>query len=136
MIILKFKIKRKGFTLIELVIVLVIVGVLATIAAPSFFPLIEKGKNKEAIALVNSLRAGEQMYRLKSNSNSIINCGDLVTCGNLLGLALTSSEWTCAVNSAGVVFTASCTRAGSAVRVWSANCGNSTYPACVGTYCN
>ncbi len=42
----------QGFTLIELIIILFIVGILSAIAAPSFLGLLNRGKVNNAVAQV------------------------------------------------------------------------------------
>jgi type IV pilus assembly protein PilE len=62
------KTKTRGFTLIELMIAVAIVGLLAAIAAPSYSAYITKGKRAEAEgALVTFANAMEQ-WRLQNGS--------------------------------------------------------------------
>ncbi|MGZ8945138.1 MAG: type IV pilin protein [Methylococcaceae bacterium] len=72
------KTKSRGFTLIELMIAVAIVGILASIAIPSYRQYITKGKRAEAQgALVTFANAMEQ-WRLQNGSYcgaAGANCG-------------------------------------------------------------
>ena len=54
--------KSKGFTLMELVIVLVIIGILATIAVPMYSGFIKKAYTAEGISLGGALASAEKVY--------------------------------------------------------------------------
>ncbi len=56
----------KGFTLIELMIVVVIIGVLAAIAIPNFFHLVNKAK---AASVVANMHTAQVTVELKATSS-------------------------------------------------------------------
>lgn len=56
--------RRRGFTLLELLVVMVIIGLLAAFVAPRYFGQLGKSEVKAAMAQVNLLQKALDHYRL------------------------------------------------------------------------
>jgi prepilin-type N-terminal cleavage/methylation domain-containing protein len=54
---------RAGFTVIELMIGVVIVGILAALAIPSFKGYVYKGRVSEAVSMLNEIKTRQESYR-------------------------------------------------------------------------
>ncbi len=50
---------RKGFTLMELLIVVIVIGILASIGVPQFFRVAERGRTAEATHALGALRSAQ-----------------------------------------------------------------------------
>jgi len=59
------KFNAKGFSLIELMIVVAIIGILAAIAVPSFQRFQAKARQSEAKTLLSGLYTGEKTYKME-----------------------------------------------------------------------
>jgi prepilin-type N-terminal cleavage/methylation domain-containing protein len=56
------RVEHKGFTLVELMVVVIIVLVLAGIAVPVYVHYLQQGKKSEAYAVIDGVRNGAFMY--------------------------------------------------------------------------
>lgn len=70
---------KKGFTLAELLITIVILAVLAAVALPDFTHATEKAKANQAIAYLRVIRTGEQMYFAR-NAVYWTSCANSANC--------------------------------------------------------
>lgn len=55
--------KERGFTLIELMVVLIIVGILGAIAIPSFYDQLRKSRRSDAIRCLGEIQLQEEKWR-------------------------------------------------------------------------
>lgn len=60
--------KKSGFTLLELLIVIVIIGVLAVLFIPGFRQAKERALNDEARASLKLIQSAEKIYRMEWNA--------------------------------------------------------------------
>jgi prepilin-type N-terminal cleavage/methylation domain-containing protein len=59
---------KKGFTLIELIIVIIIIGILASLGFTQYGKTIEKGRTAEAKAVLGALRTAETTYNQQNST--------------------------------------------------------------------
>ncbi|MDS1030062.1 prepilin-type N-terminal cleavage/methylation domain-containing protein [Bacillota bacterium LX-D] len=62
-----FLLNSNGFTLLELLVVIVIIGLLASIAIPSFSDAAYKSKNKKVEADIRVLQSAAELYYAENN---------------------------------------------------------------------
>lgn len=100
---------KSGFTLIEIIVVLIIVGVLASIALPNIFGNIQKSKSSQALSMMDSYKDVMESC-LASNSSIAPNTAPCTLAGQ--NLATTVNGWTFSIATAAVAQSAT---AGTAV---------------------
>ena len=62
--------RQAGFTIIELMIALLVLGVLTAVALPSFLDSIRKGRRSEAFAALATMQQGQERWRTNNPSYS------------------------------------------------------------------
>ena len=105
---------NKGFTLIELIVVLVIVGILAAIAVPQYLGFAEKARAAEAIGVISAIKTGEETYYAGSSMGGYWSSGGSLASGTTipqLGISIPmSTMWTYSVRAVGSGCTITATR--------------------------
>ena len=84
--------QKSGFTLLEIIIVIIIVGVLASLALPRFFSTVEFSRSTEALASMSTLRGSiERCYLAQGGNYSGCTIGviDVANPGNSPGANFT-----------------------------------------------
>lgn len=60
---------RSGFTLLELLMVVVIIAILASIAVPQYIRTVERARQSEAVAMLGQLRNAAIRFRAEFNNS-------------------------------------------------------------------
>jgi len=95
----------KGFTLVEVLIVVIIIGILASIGIPQFADSIEKAKGAEARSGLGHIQTGEKIYFAEREYYTAVL--------NDLDISLSQRYWTFVITTpSSTAFTATATRSG------------------------
>ncbi len=98
---------QKGFTMIELILVITVLGILAVMALPSFYDVSSSAKTSARDGVIGAVKGGINMYRANAltagttpvvpatlDATAIGPCATATPCfGNVLQDSITSSNW-------------------------------------------
>jgi prepilin-type N-terminal cleavage/methylation domain-containing protein len=121
---------KKGFTLLELTIAIVIVGILAAIAVPAHDIVVQKAKQKETKAMLLLIKNAEGMYKDGVGNGSYgsgVNIAGINSILNLDILAPSDIQYAC---TGGASFTCTATHP-----KWAMSITDSSGPTCITGTC-
>jgi len=107
--------QREGFTLIEMVVVIIVVAILASLALPRYRKTVERAKNKGAKSSLELISAAERINYYEIGA--YVSCTSASDCNSKLRLSLSDKDWDYSVAATSDNFTATAQRQGG-VRKW------------------
>jgi type IV pilus assembly protein PilE len=129
---------KRGFTLVEILVVIVIIGILAALAWPNFTTTKEKTLDREAKATLALMRAADRIYRMEIGYyypySGSVNAVSVINTDLRLSLPDTASpNWNYSLSSPTGIGAA--TRTAGAARTWTLDsAGALEDPACTGVF--
>ena len=112
--------RRRGFTLIEVMIVVAIIAILASVALPSYFDYVRRGQLPEAQAAMSDFRVKMEQYYQDNRNYGAAQCADdgpPTLVGRQRHAQLTAGAqfftYTCALTAGGQGYTVTATGSGA-----------------------
>jgi prepilin-type N-terminal cleavage/methylation domain-containing protein len=112
--------KDRGFNLLELIVVLIIIGILAILAVPQFQVAKEKALDREVQANLKLIQAAEKISHMESTvypTGSIVDTRAKINAVLFLDIPATT-DWDYSVDDTSVPFRVRAQRTSGDIRVW------------------
>ncbi len=105
---------KKGFSLAEILIVVVVASVLVAISVPNFLRTIDKENARQAITYLRLIRSAQKVYY--SNHQTYVNCTNTADIQTNLGIEISGGDYSFNVTGASTTtFTAQATKGDSSI---------------------
>ncbi len=93
---------KKGFTLVELLMVVIIIGILVTLAVPNYYRSVERAKAGKAKAAMDAIRKAELQYRAFHDEYTATLDPDLTDFDlpSSIGATGSDGDWTYTISNA------------------------------------
>ena len=101
---------RKGFTLIELFVTILIMAVLAALAFPGYSKTIQKREASQAATYLRAIRLAEKMYYSRNGTYACISsCGNASAIKTALGVEVADGHYVFTVAATSTTFSVTAT---------------------------
>ncbi|MFA5167448.1 MAG: type IV pilin protein [Candidatus Omnitrophota bacterium] len=101
---------KKGFTLMEILIVFIIVAVLAAIALPGYSKTVQKNEKRRAETYLRAIRLAQKMYYAKNATYACTSsCADASSIKTALGVEIADGNYVFSMAATTTTFTATAT---------------------------
>jgi len=86
-------IKKAGFTLTEVMIVIIIIGILVALAIPNYTAKIEQIKGQNAVSNIQMIASALKIYFLKNSTEPTYPIGSLSAINTQLAISLSDTDF-------------------------------------------
>ena len=86
--------KNRAFTLVELLVVVLIIGILAAVALPQYYTAVERSRASEAFLLVKNLKNALDFYKISHTKVPTLEELDITIPGKKISTTIVGSETT------------------------------------------